>query len=261
MTWAEVAAPECGPRRPAVLSLTSGKVSGSIMLALTSMTSIKEAQPIMAAGRHPPLPADETLPPDAFCATRIELRQLRYFVSLAEELHFGRAAAREHIVQSALSQQVQRLERTLGVLLVRRTTRHIELTAGRRPVPHRGPPDPRTRRPCRRPRPGADLGATEPAGRPRSTRATRRSGRSCARSRPAIPSSRSTRCRSACRADPDARRRPARRGHRAYRRARTGDRLAAVPARPRSACWCPPDHRFARLPAVPVAALAGEPCC
>ncbi|MDG4825659.1 LysR substrate-binding domain-containing protein [Asanoa sp. WMMD1127] len=66
--------------------------------------------------------------PDAVAAARIELRQLRYFVSLAEELHFGRAAAREHIVQSALSQQVQRLERTLGVLLVRRTTRHIELT-------------------------------------------------------------------------------------------------------------------------------------
>jgi DNA-binding transcriptional LysR family regulator len=66
--------------------------------------------------------------PDPVAAARIELRQLRYFVSLAEELHFGRAAAREHIVQSALSQQVQRLERTLGVLLVHRTTRHIALT-------------------------------------------------------------------------------------------------------------------------------------
>ena len=56
---------------------------------------------------------------------RMGLRQLRDVVILAEELHVGRAAARAHMVQSALSQQLQWLERQLGVLLLDRTSHHL----------------------------------------------------------------------------------------------------------------------------------------
>lgn len=77
-------------------------------------------------GRWPPI---EVEPP-------VDLRELRYFLAVAEELNFTRAAARLHVAQQALSAAIRELEETVGVRLFTRNTRHVALTsAGAELVP------------------------------------------------------------------------------------------------------------------------------
>lgn len=59
---------------------------------------------------------------------RIEIRELRYFVALAEELNFTRAAERLHVVQQSISTAIARLETNLGFKLFKRSSRSVALT-------------------------------------------------------------------------------------------------------------------------------------
>ena len=70
--------------------------------------------------------------------SELETRELEYFLAVADELHFGRAAVRLSIAQPALSKAIRRMEKRLGVALFVRSSRHVELTPGGKALQEHG---------------------------------------------------------------------------------------------------------------------------
>src|SRR5436309_14975905 len=79
-------------------------------------------------GMEAPINRSSDHPENSGLSRGVELRELRYFYVLSEELHFGKAADRLHISQPPLSQAIAQLERKLSTRLLDRTSRQVTLT-------------------------------------------------------------------------------------------------------------------------------------